>query len=397
MRKLFSAIFMLLVINAFSQIQVSDSTKISVITCSPGKIVYEQFGHSAIRYQDISTGTDLMFNYGVFNFNKPNFLFRFIKGETDYELGVYNSEYFFPEYIKRNSQVTEQELNFTKEEKQQLIDALMLNYQPENREYRYNFIFDNCATRPRIKIEETLGTEKVVYSQEHTQYFTFRHWIGKYVGFYSWTKFGIDLLLGKETDRIASKMETTFLPDILMEEFSEAQIKSPNGAFRPLIKSEKVLVQKNPEPDVIPSFVEKPAFAMLVVLLVGLILTYIEFIKKKNWKIIDSSLLILTGIVGLMVFFMMFFSVHPLVKSNFNILWVNPVNIFVGIILWSKKCNKTAFYFQIANVMLFVGAFVVFLFSIQHINVAAVPFILLLLVRSAFWVFKNREMYLVKK
>lgn len=397
MRKLFFISFMLLAINTFSQMQVSDSAKISVITCSPGEIVYEQFGHSAIRYQDVNTGIDLMFNYGVFNFNKPHFLFRFIKGETDYELGVYDSKYFFPEYVKRNSQVTEQELNFTKVEKQQLIDALMLNYQPENREYRYNFIFDNCATRPRIKIEQTLGSEKIVYSQEHTQYNTFRHWIGKYVGFFSWTKFGIDLLLGKETDRIATKMEATFLPDILMEELSEAQIKSPNGAFRPLIKSEKVLVQKNPEPDVIPSFVEKPAFVMLLVLLVGLIFTYIEFVKKKNWKIIDSSLLIFTGIVGLMVFFMMFFSVHPLVKSNFNILWVNPVNIFVGIILWSKKCNKTAFYFQIANVMLFVGVFVVFLFSIQHINVAAVPIILLLLVRSAFWIYKNKEMYLVKK
>ena len=397
MRKIFTIVAILLTVNAFSQIQVSDSSKISIITCSPGKAVYEQFGHTAIRYQDTTNGTDLMFNYGMFSFNKPNFYGKFIKGETDYELGVYNSVYFFPEYKERNSQVTQQELNLTKEEKQKLIDALMHNYLPENREYRYNFIFDNCATRPRIKVEETLDSEKVVYSPDKTHYYTFRHWIGKYVGFNTWTKFGIDVLLGKETDRIATKMEATFLPEDLMEELKEAQIKSTNGTYRPFIKSETILVTKTPEQAKNMSFFEKPALVALLILLLGLLLTYIEFIKKKNQNIIDSSLLILSGLAGFIVFYLMFFSVHPLVKSNFNILWVNPVNFFVGIVLWIKSCKKTVFYFQAANVLLYLGAFFVFVFSIQHINVASVPIILLLLVRSAFWIYKNREIIFTKK
>ncbi|VBB48687.1 conserved membrane hypothetical protein [uncultured Paludibacter sp.] len=391
MRKIVFFFLMVLTTTVFSQIQVSDSAKISLITCSPGKAVYEQFGHTAIRYLDSATGADLMFNYGMFNFDKPNFYGKFIKGETYYELGVYNSEYFFPEYKQRNSQVTEQELNLTKEEKQKLMNALLLNYQPENKKYLYNFIFDNCATRPRVKIEETLGTEKVIYSPKHTHYYTFRHWIGNYVGFYSWTKFGIDLLLGKEADRIASKMEATFLPEDLMEEFSEAQVKSADGKIRPLVKSEKILVEKKPEFPIDPHIYQNPSWVTLFILLIGLFVTYFELIKKKNWKIFDSLLLIITGLGGLIIFYLMFFSIHPLVKSNFNILWCNPFNIFVGVILWFRKFRKTTLFFQLANVLLFAGAFIVFLFSIQHINAAAVPFILLLLTRSVFWIFKERN------
>lgn len=391
MRKILFSILVFFALNGFSQIQVTDSAKISLITCSPAQeAVYTQFGHTAIRYQDVSTGTDLMFNYGIFNFNTPNFIGRFIKGETDYELGVYPSEYFFQEYKERNSRVTQQELNLTKEEKQRLMDALQVNYHPKNRVYRYNFIFDNCATRPRVKVEEIVDG-KILYSPEETHYHTFRHWIGNYVGFYSWTKFGIDLLLGKETDRVATKMEATFLPDVLMEEFAHAQIKTADGNTRSLVKSEETPVINTPETETQPGFLRQPAAVTLLVLLIGLALTYIEFTKKKNWKIIDSTLLIITGFVGIIIFYLMFFSVHPLVKSNYNILWCNPFNMVLGVLIWIKQGRKLSFFFQSANVLLFIGAFLVFLFSIQHINVASVPFILLLLVRSAFWIYKERD------
>lgn len=394
MKKYSLFLILLLAVQAFSQIQVTDSSRISLITCSPGKIVYEQFGHTAIRYSDVSTGTDLMFNYGTFNFNKPGFLARFIKGETDYELGAYESVYFFPEYEERNSQVTEQELNLTTEEKQHLLDALLLNYQPENREYRYNFIFDNCATRPRVKIEETLAAKKVIYSEEKTHYYTFRHWIGKYVGFYTWTKFGIDLLLGKEADRIATKMEATFLPEDLMDEFSEAQIKSPDGQVKPLIKSEKILVAKKDEIKSKPSIFELPSVVTLLLLLLTLIVTYIEFINKKNWKLIDSLLLMIYGLAGLIVFYLMFFSVHPLVKSNFNLLWINPVSVVLSVLVWIKSCDKVTYYFQITNIALLFGALVVFFIGFQHINVASVPLMLILLVRAMFWLYKKRIQHL---
>lgn len=391
MRKILCILFVFFAANGFSQIQVTDSTKISLITCSPAQeAVYTRFGHTAIRYQDVSTGTDLMFNYGIFNFNTPNFIGRFIKGETDYELGVYPSEYFFKEYRERNSQVTQQELNLTQGEKQRLIDALQVNYQPENRVYRYNFIFDNCATRPRVKVEEAVNG-KIIYSLEETHYYTFRHWIGKYVGFYSWTKFGIDLLLGKETDRLATQMEATFLPDVLMEEFDHAQIKTTEGTTRSLVKSEEIPVLKTSETESQSVFFGQPAYVMLLVLLIGLALTYAEFVKKKNWRVIDSVLLFITGLAGVIIFYLMFFSVHPLVKSNYNILWCNPLNIFIAVFIWIKKERKVSFFFQSANVLLFIGAFLVFIFSIQHINAASVPLILLLLVRSAFWLYKERD------
>ncbi|MFV0472590.1 MAG: DUF4105 domain-containing protein [Paludibacteraceae bacterium] len=389
MQKLFYIFLWLsFVFGVSAQMQVGDSARLSLITCSPGKAVYEQFGHTAIRYFDPASNIDLMFNYGIFNFNKPNFYGRFIKGETDYELGVYDSKYFFPEYQNRNSQVTEQVLNLSKEEKQRLLNALFTNYLPENREYRYNFIFDNCATRPRVKIENAVGG-KVVYSPKVTEYFTFRHWIGEFTGFHTWTKFGIDLLLGKNADKIAPKMEATFLPDVLMREYKEAKIETPNGNIKPLIVDEKILVEKTQEKVTSPKLWQTPIFISLLVLLVGLLVTYIEFVKKRNWKMIDTLLLSFSGLVGIVVFYLMFFSVHPLVESNFNILWCNPVNCLLTVALWSPRLQKGVLFFQMANILLFAGAIAIYLFSIQHLNAASIPVIWLLLVRSAFWIYKS--------
>lgn len=391
MKKTYYVILLFLFVNnLFAQYTANDSTRLSLITCSPGKEVYEQFGHTAIRLVDPKTDTDLMFNYGMFNFNAPNFLARFIKGETDYQLGVYDSRYFFPEYFERNSSVTEQELNLTVSEKQRLIDALMANYLPQNRTYLYNFVFDNCATRPRVMIENALDSDKIVYSEKVTEYYTFRHWVGKYVGFYTWTKFGIDLLFGKDADMIATKMEATFLPEVLENEFAEAKLKSDSGTYRPLIKKTWFDVEKRPEPAVAVSFLHKPAVVTLIILLIGLLLTYFEFIKKKNFKLIDTLLFITTGLAGLIVFYMMFFSIHPLVKHNFNIMWLLPINFFLAILLWFNWFKKPMYYLQILNVICFTGALVVFFFNIQQINAAAVPIILLLLVRSSFWIFKAK-------
>ncbi|HEY6915742.1 MAG TPA: DUF4105 domain-containing protein, partial [Paludibacter sp.] len=189
---LFFCIFLCIInINA-QQISISDSAVISLITCSPGEEVYSKFGHTAIRINDSSKGLDLVFNYGIFSFETANFYLKFIKGETDYQLGVYETAYFLPEYKQRNSSVWEQILNLTVPEKRNLINLLITNYQPENRIYRYNFIFDNCATRPRDKIMEAL--QGYVKFQPNNDSKTFRQWVGVYVGTDTWLKFGIDVV-----------------------------------------------------------------------------------------------------------------------------------------------------------------------------------------------------------
>lgn len=117
----------------------TDSVRVSLLTCAAGGEIYSLFGHTAIRYENYTRGIDAVFNYGMFNFNAPNFIFRFALGETDYQLGVTDYEHFAAEYNYLGRDVWQQTLNLTEEEKERLITLLTENYRPENRVYRYNF------------------------------------------------------------------------------------------------------------------------------------------------------------------------------------------------------------------------------------------------------------------
>ena len=369
-------------------ITLSDSATLSLITCSPGPQIYALFGHTAIRLVDPTRGLDIVFNYGMFNFNKPNFYLKFIQGATDYELGAYETKYFLPEYRERNSSVTEQMLNLTTAEKQQLADALFVNYQPENREYRYNFVYDNCSTRPRDKILSVIK-DKVVYDYVSEPQ-TFRNWVGTYTGENTWAKFGIDMLLGREADELSTRWSSMFLPEVLCREFGAVKIIAHDGTTRSLVNAEKIIVPRQ-DSIVKTNFLQLPITVTLTVLLLGVFLIFYEKRRKKYYKIIDSVLLIVSGLAGVIIFYLMFFSVHPLVHSNFNLLWCNPLNVLVGLFLWNRKLRSVINYFQLANVLLFFGALLVFVLSVQALNVAFIPLIMLLLVRSVNWIMKKSK------
>lgn len=384
---IFLIISSLLAVNAQGNM-LSDSATLSLITCSPGPQIYALFGHTAIRLVDPARGLDIVFNYGMFNFNKPNFYLKFIQGATDYELGAYETKYFLPEYRERNSSVTEQMLNLTTAEKQQLADALFVNYQPENREYRYNFVYDNCSTRPRDKILSVIK-DKVVYDYVSEPQ-TFRNWVGTYTGENTWAKFGIDMLLGREADELSTRWSSMFLPEVLCREFGAVKIIAPDGTTRSLVNAEKIIVSRQ-DSIVKTNYLQLPTTVTLTVLLLGVLLIFYEKRRKKYYKIIDSVLLIVSGLAGVIIFYLMFFSVHPLVHSNFNLLWCNPLNILVGLFLWNTKLRSVINYFQLANVLLFFGALLVFVLSVQALNVAFIPLIVLLLVRSVNWIMKKSK------
>lgn len=391
-------IFLVVIINLnsfylFSQLPLfSDSTVISLLTCSPGKEVYAKFGHTAIRLNDPLTGNDLIFNYGVFSFDTKNFYLKFIKGETDYQLAVYDTQSFLQEYIARNSMVWEQILNLTPQEKKKLIHSLLVNYEPQNRIYRYNFVYDNCSTRPRDKIVEALDGKI-----EYTGFFeekTFRDLIGIYTGENSWLKFGIDSILGADADKVATRNESMFLPEMLMAQFQSAKIISNFNSTRPLIAENKIIVQKNPEKlsQTFPLFL--PISVCLLLFLVAITCTVLN--NKRSFRVFDSIAYIVSGLMGLIIFYLMFFSAHPLVKSNFNILWLNPLNLFAGVFLWIRKTKPILFYYQILNSLFLFIALIVFILGIQEFNIASIFLILTLLLRTVRWVVTTRKDFIFK-
>lgn len=382
---------------------ISDSATISLITCSPGPEVYSKFGHTAIRIKDPSNRIDVVFNYGIFSFETANFYYKFIKGETDYQLGVYDTNFFLPEYAARNSMVWEQVLNLTIAEKRKLINNLLDNYKPENRIYRYNFVFDNCSTRPRDKILSSING--YVQFKPAKELNTFRQWIGVYVGTNTWLKLGIDVIFGMDADKQATQNESMFLPEQLMANFQDAEIYTFNNQHRKLIEQDtKILVNKKDEKEEIESFLDNPMIISSVLLLFGILITLWDIKRKLHFKLFDTVLLILTGFGGVIAFFLTVFSTHPLVRLNLNLLWLNPLNLVVAVLLWIRSLRKVLFLYEILNIVLLVAALVAFALSIQSFNIATFPIIVLLLLRSSHWfskakrrIFHNNEFKLDRK
>jgi len=391
MKKVFLVISIFLcVMNVKAQqVSISDSAVVSLLTCSPGEEVYSKFGHTAIRIADRRNNIDVVFNYGIFSFETSNFYYKFIKGETDYQLGIYDTRNFLPEYAQRNSMVVEQVLNLSPAEKRDLFNLLMQNYLPENRTYRYNFIFDNCATRPRDKILASL--HGYVKFQENYESKTFRQLVGSYVGNDTWLKFGIDLVFGIRADRIATESESMFLPEVLMGEFQTAQITARVGGTKKLISERRILVQKIDTKEESTFWLFKPMAFSMILLIIGSAITFWDTKRKYYYRPFDAFLFGLTGVAGLIIAYLMFFSLHPLVKSNLNILWLNPLSLLIVSLLWVRRLRVALFFYQIINVVFLLAALFTFAISVQSINIAAYPIIVLLLMRSVSWISLSRK------
>ena len=371
--------YLFLLCNILTVFAQKDSLKVTLITISPGEQVYEKFGHTALRVQELNGRFDIVFNYGLFSFEAPNFLYRFIKGETDYQLGVVETGYFLTEYAMRGSEVTEQTINLTPAESEHLFNLVKENYKEENRVYRYNFFFDNCSTRPRDIILKSVSGNIGFKNEENK--LTFRDLIyEKTGGENNWLSFGIDLLMGANTDRVATNEELSFLPDYLMITFDSTFIVKDSITY-PLVSDKKIIFEKE-EYDENSNLFISPFFICSILLVLFGILFVIELKRGKMFTFIDSSIFIIAGLVGIIVYFLNFFSQHPCVDNNYNCIWLQPLDIVAGILVWVKSTKKILYYYHFANfVLLFI--FLVFcLFIPQHLNLAFYPLIMIIMSRS---------------
>lgn len=324
--------------NAQSLDSSIDSVEFSLLTCSPGNEVYSIYGHTAIRYLDKSKNEDWTFNYGVFNFKQPFFVGRFLFGLTDYELGVLPYSIFKKEYGKHNRQVVEQVLNLTSGEKQRLYHALIKNYSPENRVYRYNFLYCNCTTKARDIIESCING-KIQYAETDAIKQTYRQMLHEYTIGLPWHEFGNDICMGLKADMPIDIRQQQFLPLRLQYDFNRAQIYS-NGTYRPLVKSQQIVVEAGIQ-IITSEFPLSPQSYSIILLIISALIAVVEFRKKRTFKFWDVLLVILTGICGI-ILALLFLSQHPTTSSNLQILVLNPVNLFF--IIKIIKGKKTIYW-----------------------------------------------------
>lgn len=347
-KRLFIGIFALFV-SQLAYPQDSDSIEVSLLTCAPGTEVYSLYGHTAIRYHDLRTGEDLAFNYGVFNFKKPFFSLRFLFGLTDYELGVCQFKYFVYEYRRRGSQVTEQVIDMTTEEKAAIHRALAENYRPENKEYRYNCFYDNCTTRARDMIERNIRGKVRYNNNDNSQ--TYREMLHQYNSKYPWAAFGVDICLGLTADRKIDNRAQQFLPEDMMIDAEKAQILD-NGEYRPLVKETRNAV--NPGVQIVEqAFPFTPTECATALLIVSILLTALELRKKKVFRVWDTILMAFAGLAGILILALLF-SQHPTTSTNLQFLLLNPLPLFFIHSLWRKPQDKKYWKISLALIILFL-------------------------------------------
>lgn len=374
-------IFCLFMGVAFSvQSQSTDSIRFSLLTCAPGTEIYSLFGHTAIRYENYTRRIDVAFNYGMFSFNTPNFIFRFVAGETDYQLGITPYSYFEAEYAMRGSSVYQQVLNLTQSEKERLLTILENNYLPENRIYRYNYFYDNCTTRARDKIEECIEG-KVVYPDSLSGK-SYRSIVHEFTAGSPWNEFGIDLCLGAEADKEINKRQQMFSPFYMKYYASNAYIVDAGGTRRPLILDETKIVDVEPE-EVQPGFILSPLMCGALFLALCVVMAWGQWKTQRIWWGWDIVLYGLQGLAGCIIAFLFFFSVHPTVGSNWLLILFNPIPLLYLPFMVYKAVKRKKDYYHVGN-MVYLTLFITILpFCGQEFNLTVLPLALGLLVTSA--------------
>lgn len=392
--------FILSILN--SNAIVVDSLYISLLTCTPGEEVYAHFGHSAIRVKFIGhndnnvnsiVSQDIVFNYGMFNYNADNFIYRFVKGETDYQLGVDETSYFLTRYAEKNIDVYEQQLNLTESEKESLFDALVVNSRPENRVYRYNFLYDNCTTRARDIIEKSVdGSVQYDFSNNEMSDSTYnynvetmREILHQFLQNDKWLKFGIDFVLGEEVDKPVDKRLQMFIPEFYMHYAQNASILTSSGTKKSLVDGETTKLVTSTQIDKSKSVVT-PFFTFGILFVIMTFVTVLQVAGKIEeglfTRSLDAVLLCTQGLAGIIVAFLFFLSEHPAVGTNWLVIIFNPLPLLWTPFMIYRRIKKQYDTIYVVYTVILAAFILAMPFIPQRFNSAMYSLAFILLLRG---------------
>lgn len=332
-------LFLLLIISSLNVIATEKNYDISILTIGPGESLSDAFGHSAIRVKSKSPYYDYVFNYGLYDFNDPNFYPNFLKGYLNYSLGVSDFKNFKSSYISNNRSIKEQELELPESIKKEIADRLIYNAKPENKNYLYDYFSNNCSTIIKDIIDESLSNYdyKNNYIVQGKEMNTYRNLIYENINKNSWGSLGIDICLGSFIDQEIDAEKNTFLPEYLFDYLNSSYYKKFEYNDTRLVKkvniihSPKFLPYSN-----VSTFFYSPLFIFIIL---SSLLIFLNFRHKKNkinHLLLESTQLITSGI-GFLLLFLWFYTDHYATAFNYNLLWANPLNIILIFNVVNKK------------------------------------------------------------
>ncbi len=413
-------------------------TTVYLATFSPGKEIYELEGHSALRI--VTPYSDTAITWGMFDFNAPHFVYRFVKGETDYSVAAVPWAPFLHSYVRQGRYTILQKLNITRAQVQRLMALVEENLRPENRVYRYNFIEDNCATRPLQIIEKAIGQKLDlgwinIYFGDGT---TYRNVMRRYHANYPWYQFGIDLALGSGIDRPLERSDSmrglTFAPvlltkilkystfkatDLSKNDLAEFDITEPERCDISIV-SKTININEfgnqvpddffsipiqlwNPEldcdtpeecRDILPPtpWYLTPMTAMLVLLAISFFVARAVAVKWRRMRGFYCLFFGANAIVGCIIAFLVFFSEHYATSPNWLLLWLNPFALIPAITVWTPKRDKLTNKYMEFHIVAIIFMCLAWPFVDQTANDAFWPWIASDFILTFAWMWRDISM-----
>ncbi len=350
-----------------SQQKLSDQATISILTVGPGTALYDRFGHSAFRVKDSINNIDWTFNYGTYDFNAPNFYGKFVQGQLLYSLSAGYFQGFLNYYQRQNRSVREQVLNLDQEQKARLFSFLMWNAEPANKDYRYDFFYDNCATRIRDVLVRNLGNQLDYKGGFNPAPMSFRQLIQAQVPYNDWGSLGMDIAIGAVVDVPATPWQFQFLPKYVAEAHASATVETTEG-IQPLIKNDVMLFSPPSDREGVEQieavpvkshvgvlgFLTSPLFFMSLLGLGLMLISWRNHKRGKRCVLTDRIIWGTTGFIGVLLVLLWFGTDHLATKMNYNLLWAMPTSLMVWLLSFKKSSMRWLANYQLFLILMLV-------------------------------------------
>ena len=385
MNKIYINIFFLLVLIFFSpniyanELENKNRYKISILSIGEGPSLVDAFGHTAIRVKDVELKNDVVFNFGVYDFNSPNFYSNFVKGRPEYKLGIQNYNNLTQNYIRQKRYIVEHQLNLDQNSIKIIIDLLVEKLNDPY--YIYDYFRDNCTTRAADIVIDKTNNKFKDNKLESEAILSYRDLIHGKINENSWAALGIDLCLGAIIDKKINTRETFFLPENLMNylDLYEGDIIKRNIIYSP---ESEISYREN-----LPS----PLLINLILSLIIVVITIFNFKSNKWNKSLDTLIFLISGSIGILIIYLWFFSNHFAGAQNFNFLWAFPLNFALIFAIYKNKIPNWSIGYIKLLIILIILLFLHWTTGVQKYNLTLLPIFVALLIRYSFLVHRIKK------
>ena len=362
-----------------NELENKNRYEISILSIGEGPSLVDAFGHTAIRVKDAELKNDLVFNFGVYDFNSPNFYSNFVKGRPEYKLGIQNYNNLTQNYIIQKRYIVEHQLNLDQNSIKIIIDLLLEKLNDPY--YIYDYFRDNCTTRAANIVINKTNNKFKDNKLESEANLSYRDLIHGKINENSWAALGIDLCLGSIIDKKINTRETFFLPENLMKylDLYEGDIIKRNIIYSP--ESEISYLENLPSPLLIN----------LILSLIIVVITIFNFKSNKWNKSLDTLIFLISGSIGILIIYLWFFSNHFAGAQNFNFLWAFPLNFALIFVIYKNKIPNWSIGYIKLLIILIILLFLHWTTGVQKYNLTLLPIFVALLIRYSFLVHRIKK------